>query len=244
MNIRNNKILITGGNSGIGKEMVKQLSELGNHIIIVGRNEKRLEEVRNEFDNVEVFKCDISKKTELDDLVLFIEQNHTDLNILINNAGIQYNYQFNDGKDIPFKIENEIQINLIAPLRLISLLTPILEDQEKSAIVNVSSGLALVPKQSAPVYCATKAGIHIFSKSLRYQLENTNIKVFEIIPSLVATPMTEGRGSGKITPKELVDEFIRNFKRDKLEINIGKTKLLRIIQRISPRIADNIMRKY
>lgn len=96
-----------------------------------------------------------------------------------------------------------------------------------SAIVNVSSGLGLVPKQAAPVYCGTKAATHIFTKSLRWQLESESVKVFEIIPALVDTPMTAGRGDNiKITPDQLVDEFMKNFERDKFESKIGKVKLL------------------
>jgi short-subunit dehydrogenase involved in D-alanine esterification of teichoic acids len=92
------------------------------------------------------------------------------------------------------------------------------------------------------MYCAAKAAIHNGTKALRYQLENTSVNVFEIIPSLVATPMTEGRGKGKITPQQLVDEFMRGFAKDRFEISIGKTKLLRLIQRIAPTFADGIMK--
>jgi len=135
-----------------------------------------------------------------------------------------------------------VTVNFLSPLKLIALLLPTLQNNENPAIVNVSSGLALVPKMDAPIYCGTKAGIHIFSKSLRDQLEN-RIKVFEIIPALVDTAMVAGRGKGKIPPQKLVDEFIKAFKKDKYEINIGKVKLLRIINRIWPSFADKIMKR-
>ena len=114
--------------------------------------------------------------------------------------------------------------------------------QPESAIVNVSSGLGLVPKQSAPVYCATKAGLHIFSKALGYQLAHTGVRVMEVIPPLVDTPMTAGRGRNKLSPEQLVDEFLRGFARNQREINIGKVGLLRLIQRISPALADRILK--
>lgn len=120
---------------------------------------------------------------------------------------------------------------------------PKLLEKKEAAIVNVSSGLGLVPKESAPVYCASKAGLHIFSKSLRYQLESTNVKLFEIIPSLVDTDMTKGRGKGKLIPEQLVEEFWKNFVKDKYEIKIGKVKLLHLINRISPKLAESIMKK-
>src|SRR5690606_16065429 len=125
----------------------------------------------------------------------------------------------------------EININLTAPIKLTASLLPVLQVNSNSAIVNVSSGLAIVPKTKSAVYCGTKAAIHIFSKSLRYQLEN--VKVFEIIPPLVDTEMTKGRGNGKITPQRLVDEFIKAFKSNRYEVNIHKVKLLRIVNRIS-----------
>ena len=102
--------------------------------------------------------------------------------------------------------------------------------------------LAFAPKKSAPIYCATKSAIHIGTKVLRYQLENTKVKVFEIILPLVDTAMTEGRRKKKISPKQLVDEFLKNFKNNNLENNIGKTKLLRFIQRILPTLADGIVK--
>ena len=241
MQIHKNKILITGATAGIGKALAKKFLELDNEIIAVGRNEKRLEELAKSDKRIIPFKCDISKQEELDKLTLFVEQEHNDLNILINNAGIQYNYNFLKEHQLLYKVEHEINVNFLAPLKLIAFLSPTLQSNDNSAIVNVSSGLAIVPKAQAPVYCGTKAGLHIFSKSLRYQLEK--IKVFEIIPPLVDTPMTEGRGKGgKISPQKLVDEFIRAFNKDKYEVNVGKVKLLSIINRISPLIADRVMK--
>jgi uncharacterized oxidoreductase len=240
MKLSGNKILITGATSGIGKALTERFCELDNQIIVVGRNEIRLEELAK-FDNrIASFKCDISSQSELDKLVDFIKQEHKDLNILINNAGIQYNCNFLDENYSLQKIENEISTNLTAPIKLIRSLLPILHINSNSAIVNISSGLAIVPKAKAAVYCGTKAAIHIFSKSLRYQLDK--VKVFEIIPPLVDTEMTKGRGKGKISPQRLVEEFIKAFKNNRYEVNIHKVKLLRIINRISPKTAERIMK--
>ena len=240
MRLSKNKILITGATSGIGKALAQKFLELDNVIIAVGRNEKRLEELAASDKRIIPFQCDISKQEELDALSLFIENEHGDLNILINNAGIQYNYNFLDGHQLLYKAEHEINVNFLAPIKLIVLLLPILQANDNAAIVNVSSGLAIVPKAQAPVYCGTKAGIHIFSKALRYQMDT--VRVFEIIPPIVDTKMTEGRGKGKISPQRLVDEFIRAFKKNRYEVNIHKVKLLRIINRISPYLADRIMK--
>lgn len=240
MKINNNKILITGATAGIGKALTETFLKLDNQIIAVGRNKEKLNELKKLDKRIIPFQCDISKQSELDKLTLFIEQEHQDLNILINNAGIQYNYNFANESQLLHKIEYEINVNFLAPLKLITLLLPTIQANDNSAIVNISSGLAIVPKAQAPVYCGTKAGIHIFSKSLRYQLDK--VKVFEIIPPIVETAMTTGRGKGKISPQRLVDEFIKAFKKNKYEVNIHKVKLLRIINRISPSIADRIMK--
>ena len=100
-----------------------------------------------------------------------------------------------------------------------------------------------MPKESAPVYCATKAGMHIFSRALRYQLEHSPVKVFEVVPALVDTAMTAGRGKGKIAPQALVEEAIKGIEKDKFHIRIGKTKLLFAIHRQFPFLADKIIRK-
>src|SRR5690606_22197413 len=166
MKVHKNKILITGATAGIGAALLQTFLDLDNEIIAVGRNERRLEELSKADKRIIPFKCDVSSQKELDQLTLFVEQEHKDLNILINNAGVQYNYNFDNEQQLLHKIEQEINVNLLAPLKLISLLLPTLQLNDNSAIVNISSGLAIVPKAQAPVYCGTKAGLHIFSKSL------------------------------------------------------------------------------
>lgn len=240
MRVSNNKILITGGSSGIGIALARSFKELSNDVIITGRNGLKLDSVAKQY-GFEYIVSDLSNSDGIDMLIRTIYEHHSDLNVFINNAGIQFNYSFLDDIDYD-KIENEIQVNLTAPISLCAAMIPILSKNENAALVNVSSGLALSPKKSAPVYCGTKAAVHIFSKALRYQLEDSKIKVFEIIPPLVDTPMTEGRGSKKMTPEQLANEFIRNFKSNKEETNAGKVKLLRLIHRFSPRLADSILK--
>lgn len=240
MKLQHNKILITGATAGIGKALTEKFIALGNEVIAVGRNQRKLDELGKLSTSVIPFRCDITSQNDLDRLSIFVEQHHTDLNVLINNAGIQYNYYFTEEPQLLAKVNNEVNANFLAPIKLITLLLPVLNAHSNAAIVNVSSGLGLVPKMSAPVYCGTKAGLHIFTKSLRYQLDK--IKVFEVLPPLVATDMTAGRGKGKISPEQLVDEFIRGFAKDKLEMNIGKVKLLKRINRLVPRLAEKIMK--
>jgi len=242
MTTTGNTVLITGGSSGIGLALAKVFLLLKNKVIITGRDTAKLEQIKNELPEIIIFAGDLTDKNPMDELVFFIEQQHSGLNILINNAAIQYNYNFIDEPNLTYKIDHEIAANITIPIKLTVLLLPLLLKNKESAIVNVSSGLFIAPKKTASVYCATKSAIHSFTKTLRYQLENTRTKVFEIIPALVDTPMTAGRGKSKISPEQLADEFIRNFKVDKLESYIGKAKLLKFINRILPRLADSIMK--
>lgn len=237
-----NTILITGGSSGIGFALAKHFIQSNNKVIITARNKEKLQHIQGAFPAIITFSGDLTDKKSLEELSLFIEQQHSDLNILINNAAVQYSYNFTDEPDLIRKIEYEVAANLTAPMKLTGLLLPLIIKNKNSAIINVSSGLFIAPKKSAPVYCATKAAIHSFSKTLRYQLEGTDTKVFEIIPALIDTPMTAGRGKSKIAPEQLINEFIRDFKSDIFEIYIGKTKILKLINRLSPKLADRIMK--
>jgi short-subunit dehydrogenase involved in D-alanine esterification of teichoic acids len=242
MKLTQNTILITGGSSGIGLALLKAFYALDNKVIIAARDKSKLEAVQKQFPTIDIFQCDITKQSEIDNLIVFIEQNHSNLNMLFNNAAIQYNYDFLNEPNLVDKVEYEISANLTSTVKLCGLLLPTLLQNDNSAIVNISSGLALSPKKSAPVYCATKAAIHNFTKAFRYQMEATNLKVFEILPALIDTPMTEGRGKGKISSEELVAEFMKDFKSNKTESYIGKTKLLKLVSRIAPKLADRILK--
>ncbi len=242
MILEGNTILITGGSSGIGLALLKTFYEVGSKIIIVARDITKLNEVKVQFPEIVIFQCDLTKQTEIDGLIVFIEQYYPQLNMLFNNAAIQYNYDFLTEQNITNKVYYEVSANLTSTIKLCGLLLPTLLKNENAAIVNISSGLAISPKKSAPVYCATKAAIHNFTKAFRYQLEGTNVKVFEILPPLVETPMTEGRGKNKLTPEKLVVEFLNDFKNNKYESYIGKSKLLKFISRVSPKLADRILK--
>jgi len=238
MRTTQNTVLITGGTSGIGLELARRFHRAGNAVIVTGRNPAALERARAELPGLIAEQVDMADLAGLAGLI----ERHPAINILVNNAAVQYNYELADPASGLGLIDEELTINLLGPLRLIKLLLPRLLASQAAAIVNVSSGLGIVPKQSAPIYCASKAAIHSFTRSLRWQLEGGPVKVFEIIPPLVETPMTAGRGRGKITPAALADEFWAGFVRDRLELRIGKTRLLFQLQRFAPALAERIMR--
>lgn len=238
MSAQGNTVLITGGASGIGLALARKFLQAQNTVIITGRNAEKLAAVTKILPEIITEVADLKDVNSLKQIV----NRYPNVNILINNAGIQYNYEFINPEITTELIEEELYTNLIAPLQLIKLMLPNLLTKPKAAIINVSSGLGLVPKQSAPVYCGSKAGIHIATKALRWQLESTSIKVFEIIAPLVDTPMTQGRGKGKISPEALVEEFWQNFTSDRYEMRIGKTKLLFFLLRWFPQVAEKILR--
>lgn len=242
MRLSANTILITGGASGIGLAFAERLAALNNRVLICGRHRDKLDAVVRRHPNIAAFPCDLTSRSDTGRLVDTIKRDYPALNMLINNAGIQMNYSFADGGDHADRIDAEMDANFTAHVRLTSALLPLLMKQPQAAIVNVSSALSLVPKQSAPIYCASKAAMHLFTEALRYQLETTVVQVFEVVPALVDTAMTAGRGRGKISPAALVDEALRGIERDRPYIKIGKTKILFALHRLVPALAKKIIR--
>lgn len=243
MMITNNTILITGGASGIGLALAKAFLEQENQVIICDKNKKRLHKVKLNYPDIAIMECDISDANNIHDLKKNIEVNFPQLNILIVNAGIQNIGNFVD--DISFSESNiitEINTNLLSGILLSKAFLPILLEKKHSAIVFNSSLLAKISKSSAPVYCASKAGLHGFCKSLRYQLEKQSTKVFEIMPPIVETSMTAGRGVGKITADQLAHEFLNAFKKNKYQVEIGKTKMYYFFHRIFPKYIESLIR--
>lgn len=236
MKTSNNTVLITGGGSGIGFALAEKFHAAGNRVIVVGRNEAALSKAAAALPGLTTRVADVSIAADRDKLAA----EFSDVSILVNNAGIQINTPISEAS--PADIEHELHINFLAPVLLCRLFLPHLRKKESAAIINVSSGLALVPKQTAAIYCASKAALHSFSKTLRWQLENSGIKVFEILPPMVETAMTQGRGKGKISPAQLAEEFWQAFQRDQQEILIGKTKLLSLVNRLFPSVAEKKIR--
>lgn len=243
MKLEGNIVLITGGSAGIGLALAQKFSELGNQVIIVGRDQKKLAAAQEMHPQLITYVCDLSDTQQITSLLEFIQAYHPNLNILVNNAGLQFRYSFLEEEKILDKAQYEIQVNLLAPIQLTADLLPILNTQPEAAIINISSGLALTPKKAAPIYCATKAALHSFTEALRYQLEGSKVKVFEILPPRVDTAMQEGQADRGMPADKLVEEFIRNFRKDKLETYVGIVKYFALILRFFPSLAKRILNK-
>lgn len=154
------------------------------------------------------------------------------------------NVGFDEDASTPQSIEDELNTNLLAPLLLlIRVLMPTLAKQTQAAIVNVTTGLAIVPKTSSAVYCGSKGGLRMFTKTLQNQFEGTAIRIIEVLPPVVDTPMTAGRGRNKISPDAVANDIVKAIKGNRNEILVGKTKLLYWVSRISPSMARRIMKR-
>lgn len=231
------RVLITGGATGIGFALASKFHAFGNHVILVGRSGEALARATAALPGAEACVSDLTRADHRSQLV----ERYGDISILVNNAGVQVNGTIAGSS--PTEIENELGINLVAPVLLARAYVPRLVTAPSAAIVNVSSALALVPKENAAVYCASKAGLRSFSRALRWQLEGTNVRVFELVPPLVDTAMTAGRGTSKMSPARLADEFWRGFTSDRHEIVVGKARLLSLVNRLAPSLAERIMRR-
>jgi len=185
MKLSGNKILITGGATGIGSGLMQRFIQENNTVIICGRRESALKEATQKFPTVITRACDLSIAGERENLFNWIAKEHNDLNVLVNNAGIQQ-WMSITNDDFFQRAKDEIAINIEAPLHLISLF---LDLNSLNTVINVTSGLAFAPLAKVPVYCASKAFLHSFSLSLRYMLRSKNIEVIELIPPALNTDL-------------------------------------------------------
>lgn len=239
MKLRSDTILITGGSSGLGLEMAKQLIALGNTVIITGRDISKLELTKKELPSVHIYQSDVSDLQAIRELYSKVTADFPKLNILINNAGIMRAVDFNDTEYD--KICSEIDINLSGPIRMVQQFLPHLKKQPEAAIVNVSSGLAFITFPKTPIYSAAKSGLHTYTKTLRLQLKNTNVKVFELAPPKTSAPLfnrdnqnveKNNRMPTMDVPK-VVTVAIDSLKRDKFEILPGLSKMLKLVGRFT-----------
>jgi uncharacterized oxidoreductase len=196
MKTTGNTILITGGTSGIGLAFAEEFLRLGNKVIICGRRQDRLAEIEQKNPEIVTRACDVADPIDREFLSQWVISNYPDVNVLINNAGLQLLTDMTKPVDL-IRVNSEISTNLVAPIHLTSLFADHLSRKDEAAIINISSGLAFVPIAFMPVYCATKAAIHSITLSLRHQLKNTPVKVFEIAPPAVDTELGSDRREDK-----------------------------------------------
>lgn len=218
MKISNNKILITGGGTGIGLGLTERFIKENNTVIICGRRKSALRELSDRLPSVITKECDLSVGESREELFKWISENHPDLNVLINNAGIQQWMSVYD-KDFFQRAKEEIAINIEAPLHLASLFINL---KSLATIINVTSGLSFVPLTKVPVYSASKAFLHSFSLSLRQLLKSNNIEVIEMIPPALNTDLG-GKGLHDAAPpvSDFIEAVFEQLKQGKTEFTFG-----------------------
>ena len=247
MKLNKRTILITGGTSGIGLELAKQLLGRGNTVIVTGRNKEKLDGAKQALPGVHTFESDVSDPKAIALLCDNVLAQFPALDTLVNNAGIMRNLNFNQDSGLK-DITREIDINLSGPVRMIQQFLPHLKTRQRTLIVNVSSGLAFIPFAAAPVYSATKAALHSFTQSLRIQLAGI-VTVIEVAPPAVETALLRGefaeemKGQKGMDVKVLAKKAIAAIEAGKLEIRPGLSNLLNAMSRIAPQFMLNQLAK-
>jgi uncharacterized oxidoreductase len=247
VNVAGSTVLVTGASRGIGRELARQLVGAGAHVVAAARDGDRLDALAAEHPGrVSPWVIDLADPDAVDVLIEDLPRRHPSLSVVVNNAAVQTPTEFftpNPGALRPV-LRREVAVNLDAVVALSTGLLPHLRERASAAIVNITTGLALAPKRSAPVYCATKAAVRTFTRAIRYQCQDTapHIRIIDAVLPLVDTDMTQGRGHGKITPVDAAAAVLAALRRDAADVYVGKVKLLRAVMRLAPERGYRILR--
>lgn len=235
-----NTILITGGSSGIGFALARLLAP-DNIVIITGCDPAKLAAAKAELRTVHTYVSDVSDPIAITEFRQQLTQAFPALKVLINNAGIMRKLSFLGTAGDLTDLTRAIDINLDGPIRMVAEFLPHLKKQNNAALLNMSSGLAFVPFPISPVYSATKAGLHAFTLALRVQMRNQPIKIFELCPPAIETPLLRGdfdavdMGSiGGMDVARLAQATHDGMQRDRLEIRPGLGNILKLMSRVAP----------
>jgi uncharacterized oxidoreductase len=238
MDLRNHTILITGGSSGLGLEFAHQLLALGNTVLLTGRDLAKLNQVKQQLPAVHVFQSDVSQLADIERLRTQVLAQFPKLDMLLNNAGEMRKLNLNDPALDVAAMTREVDSNLLGPIRMVQEFLPHLKRQPSATILNVSSGLALVPFPVSPVYCAAKAGLHSYTQSLRAQLRGTRVQVFELLAPAAKTPLIDQfksmKASSLMAPAKLIAATLKGMRNNQFEIYPGQSNGLRWMDRLAP----------
>jgi len=248
MDLKNSTILITGGTSGMGLEFVKQLTEIGAKVIVTGRKQDALNETKKQFPNVHTFQSDVSNPKDIKDLFDTVITLFPDLNIIINNAGLMRLIDLQDQSLDLENINREIATNLTGTIQMVHQFLPHLLKQKSAGIVNVTSGIAFMSYSPAPIYSATKAAVRAYTQALRLQLQDTNMKVFEMIPPGVKTNLQnewvkQPNERMMMNADDMVKIAIDGLQKDKKELKPFMIRIIKLATRLIPNVLLNFGHK-
>jgi uncharacterized oxidoreductase len=237
MKLTGRTILITGGSAGIGLSFALKFLELGNEVIVTGRRQSVLDDLKAQYPKLHTVQSDVADPAQISSLARRVKTEYPELDVLMNNAGIMLHRNLRVPTADLDRLTTEMDTNLGGVIRMTSAFIDILK-ANKGTLINVSSGLAFVPLSSAPIYSATKAAVHSYTQSLRFQLEESGVEVIELMPPAVKTALSadlpEGGLVSLITTDELLKETFAAFKKGKLEIRPGQANLLGLMRRLAP----------
>ena len=237
MNLTGRTILITGGSAGIGLAFALKFIELGNEVIVTGRRQAVLDEVKAKHPRLHIIQSDVADPAQIAALAARVKADFPNLDVLMNNAGVMLHKNLKAPAADLAGLMAEMNINLGGVIGMTSAFIDILM-ANKGTLINVSSALAFVPLPSAPIYSASKAAIHSYTQSLRFQLEKTGIEVIELMPPAVKTDLAADLAEGDVftlmTTDALVKQSFASLKAGTLEIRPGQAKQLALLRRLAP----------
>jgi uncharacterized oxidoreductase len=237
MRMSGNAVLITGGATGIGFALAHSLAARGNQVVICGRRRERVEAALAAVPSLRGLACDITRDEDILKLLDFALSCCGRLDVVVNNAGVQIQTDPKTHSWAFAQIDEEMRVNLLAPMKLSMVALPLLSARPVACIINICSLLAIMPKGNAPGYSASKAGLFGFSQALRMGLQGTSVRVVVVFPPLVATPMTEGRGHNKMPADEFATEALRQIEAGRTEVRVGQAATILALHRLSPTLA-------
>ena len=236
MRLTGRTILITGGSAGIGLAFALKFLELGNEVIVTGRRQAVLDAVKSRYPRLHTIQSDIADPAQIAALAARVKADFPRLDVLMNNAGVGVAMDLKTPASDLAALTNEVDINLGGVIRMSSAMIDILT-ANKGTIINVSSGLAFVPLPSNAIYSATKAAVHSYTQSLRFQLEHSGVEVIELMPPAVRTDLTDEfaeHGISMISTEELVKQSFAALRSGRVEIRPGQTRQLAFMRRLAP----------